>query len=522
MKAILLLLVWCAAAQISAIAADKSDKEKTAAEARWRRMMEGPHVKRGILPELKLQRSISASAEEAEQIKRLIANLAKIERPDFGLSGTMDGTAFAPIAGSGKPTGGFLLTNHQLQTADDFRQLVAFGPRALPFLLEALDDKTPTKLKQNHGGGFGGMFLCTEMGSNPTNSIEQKAVASLPKREIGFSDGRTITDYTVTVGDVCFVAIGQIVGRAYLAVRYQPTAIIVINSPVEEKALAKAVRDIWSSTNAAQRLFDSLLFDYATEGVFNGESLDGWEIGNNLQCQAALRMLYYFPQETAELIAERLARLDVHGREGGVINFIRREVTNGVRAEEFVKAVAWSDEPAIRREVLNIFKRTTDSQILLAALPGIDAIGSDIVQKRLNAMIDQLPADESGPYGQGYNLLVALGEKLGAEAKPTFIRYLQKASLQRWRSMAQVLRKTRSEWAVELLSPALADKREFGWTYALTPGQNEPRQPIRVCDEVAETISLSRPDLQFKMAGEYEELDRQIAVILARIKSERP
>jgi hypothetical protein len=347
MKAVLLLLLWCAAL---ASAADKADQEKTAAERRWRRLMEGPHVKRGVLPELKLQRPVTASAEESEQIKKLIANLAKTERPDFGLSGTMGGMAFAPVPNSGKHTGGFLLTNHKLQTADDFRQLVAFGPRALPFLLEALEDKTPTKLKQNHGGGFGGMFLCSEMDSNPTNPIEQRAITSLPKREIGFRDGRSITDYTVTIGDVCFVVVGQIVGRAYLAVRYQPTAIVVINSPVEEKALAKAVRDIWSSTNVAQRLFDSLLFDYATEGVFNGESLDGWDIGSGLQCQAAMRMLYYFPQETSGLIAERLARLDVRKPSEERAHWMNSYLTNGVRAEEFIKAIAWSDEPAIREK----------------------------------------------------------------------------------------------------------------------------------------------------------------------------
>jgi hypothetical protein len=507
---------------VSSLGADKS-AEESAAEKRWRRLMEGPHVKRGILPDVKLRRSITANTEEAAQIKKHIANLATIERPDFGLSGTMGGMAFAPIRGSERHTGGFLMTDHQLQTGDDFRHLVALGPRALPFLLEALDDKTPTKLRQNHGGGFGGMFLCTEMAINPTNSIEQKAIASVPKRDFSFNGGKSITDYSVTVGDVCFVIIGQIVGRAYLAVRYQPTAIIVINSPVEEKALAQAVRDIWSSTNAAQRLFDSLLFDYATEGVFNGESLDGWNIGNNLQCSAALRMLYYFPTETSALIAERLARLDVLKPAEGRAHWMDSYLTNGVRAEEFIKAVAWSDDPAVRRELLNIFKRTTDTQILLAALSGIDATRSDLWRKRLNEMIDQLPADEPGPYGQGYHLLVALGEKLDLESsKTTFIRYLQNASLQRWRTMAHVLRKTRSNWAAELLSPALTDKREFGWTYGLVLGQNEPRRAMRVCDEAAATISLSNPDLPFTMAGEHEDLDRQIATIRARIEGVKP
>ena len=509
-------LSLCLAIAFAAEAADKAAMDNVAAQEQLRRLMEGPHVKRGKMPEIKLQRTITATAEEEARIKKHIANLASIDQPDFGLSGTMGGMAFAPVAGSESHTGGFLLTDHQLKTSDDFRQLVTLGPRALPFLLEALDDKTPTKLSKTHGGGFGGMFLCAEMGVNPTNAIEQKAIAAVPQREIGFG-GRVLTDYRVKVGDVCFVIVGQIVGRSYLAVRYQPTAIVVINSPVEETALAKAVRDIWSRTNAAQRLFDSLLFDYATEGVFNGDSLDGWDIGNSLQCGAALRMLYYFPQETAGLIADRLAGLDVRARERDVGNFIQREVANGVRAEEFIRAVAWCEEPHILRELSNIFKRTSDPRLLLAALSGIDATRNDLAQTRLNEMIDQLPAEERGPFGQGYNLLVALGQKLGPKARPTFVRYLQNASLQRWRSMAQVLRKTRSEWAAELLSPALLDKREFGWTYALVLGQNEPRRQIRVCDEAAETISLSRPDLPFKLAGEHEELDRQIATMRARI-----
>jgi hypothetical protein len=76
--------------------------------------------------------------------------------------------------------------------------------------------------------------------------------------------------------------------------------------------------------------------------------------------------------------------------------------------------------------------------------------------------------------------------------------------------MNNVLRKTQKQWAVDLLYPALADKREFGWDYALIPGQDEPRRPIRVCDEAAETISLSRPDLKFKMAS--------IAILTSRLR----
>jgi hypothetical protein len=497
---------------LAVLAADNQDKDKVAQE-KWRRFREGPHVKRGVLPDIKLRRSMAARVEEAEQIKNHIANLAKIDKPDFGLSGTMGGTAFAPIAGSEKTTV-LLLTNHQLQTNEDFRKLVALGPKALPFLLDALEDKTPTKLKQTHGGGFGGMFLCAEMGLNPTNSIEQKAVANLPKRDLGFSDGNAINAYTIKVGDVCFVAIGQIVGRTYQAVRYQPTAIVIINSPTENPKLAKAVRDIWSSPNAAQKLFDSLLFDYSTEGVAHGESLDGWHIGSQLQCEAARRMLYYFPQETSGLIAARLRRLNVSKQPEDMKLWMQVEVANGVSAEDFIKAVAWSGEPVIKQELLDIFKRTAEPPLLLAALAGLDTAGNPLVRQRLIEMINQQPVEEDGAFGGGYDLLIALGKNPELEAiKATYVRYLKKANLQRWRTMIHVLRETRKDLAVELLAPALNDKREFGWSYALVKGQNEPRRPIRICDEAAETISMSRPEMPFKMEGEHKDLDRQISVM---------
>jgi hypothetical protein len=287
--------------------------------------------------------------------------------------------------------------------------------------------------------------------------------------------------------------------------------LVIANSPVREKTLAKAVRDIWSSTNAAQRLLDSFLFDYSTEGVFNGESLDGWDVGNRLQCQAALRMLFYFPEETFQLLAARLRRLDVRKPPEDRAHWMDSYLTNGVRADKFVKAVAWSDQPAIRREVLDIFKRTTDTQILLAALPGIDAKENEVVRQRLNKMIDQLPAEEEGPFGDGYNLFLALGERLGSDAKPTFLRYLKSPNVQRWQSMARVLHDTRKEWAVELLWPALTDKREVMFF-----------QNIRVCDVAAESISLSRPDLPFKMEGDHENLDRQIAIMRTLMEGARP
>jgi hypothetical protein len=512
MRAFTLILAWLIGGNI----AFGTDTNMPNVTGRQFSRFNGPEVKLGTVPVIKLVRDMAATPTEAAQIKQHIANLSKIDQPDFGLSATMTGTAFSPVAGSEQFSSG-LLANHQIQTSDDVRALVAFGPKALPFLLVALNDNTPTKLtiRPMPDGGFGGLFFFNELWCNPTNSIEQNAIAALPKRD---RHGERLKDYTVKMGDVCFTIMGQIVGRRYLAVRYQPTAIVIINSPVHDSELAKQVRAIWSSTNAAQSLLDSLLFDYSTEGVFNGESLDGWGVASDLQSQAAMRLLYYFPRETSGMIAKRLARLDVVSSGEILTNYMMLAVSNGVRAEDFVKAVAWSDVPAVKNEILNIFTRTTDNNVLLAALPGVYSSETNLIRARTGDFIDRLPTEEMGPYGQGYNLLVAFGQKLGDRAKPTFIHYLQNASMQRWRTMAKVLQKTQPQWAVELLSPALTDKREFGWNYALVPGQNEPRRLIRVCDEVAETISLSRPELKFVMAGEHADLDRQIAAMCEHIQ----
>jgi hypothetical protein len=260
------------------------------------------------------------------------------------------------------------------------RSLVEIGPDALPFLLEALEDKTPTKLTiVRFWELFGTTYFGTELGGNPLNPVERRVLPNhpFPQLEVRLYPGKTAQEseeneddfegsYTLKVGDICFAALGQIVGRPYDAVRYQPTAIVIINSPLERKVLRERVRAIWSSNDPAQKLLDSLLLDYATEGIFNGKSLDGWSQGSNFQVQAALRLLYYFRQETAPLIAARLRSLDVET--GG--DPLERDVRNGVRAVDFIKAVSWCKEPPIQEALADIALRTNDSTIEDAINPG--------------------------------------------------------------------------------------------------------------------------------------------------------
>ena len=113
-------------------------------------------VKLGKIPDVRLVPRPAVSATEAKRIKALIAGLAALDKPDFGLSATLSGSAFAPLPGQSRAST-MLLTDHKLRPAEGLKALVTLGPDALPFLLDALDDKTPTKITIEHGGSFAGI-----------------------------------------------------------------------------------------------------------------------------------------------------------------------------------------------------------------------------------------------------------------------------------------------------------------------------------------------------------------------------
>jgi HEAT repeat protein len=319
------------------------------------------NVRLGKVPSVKLESRAAVMDERRKCIKALIAKLAEIKDPDFGMSATLTGDALAPVSGQER-AGMMVLTDHGIKTSDAFRSLVAMGPEALPYLLSALEDKTPTRLKA--GLSFATTFIGgSDVTGNPLNSSERRIVSREAVQDDNDDEaGMLQGPYTLKVGDVCFVAIGQIVGRPYRAASYIPSAMVSINSPVATKDLRDRVRAIWSSDDPARKLLDSLLIDYATEGLYNGKSFDTWHEGSDRQIQAALRLLYYFPKETAPLIAGRLRSFDVrqYPDDDGAA---KRDVKNGVSTRDFIQAVAWCEAPEIREALADLAKRTDDPDI---------------------------------------------------------------------------------------------------------------------------------------------------------------
>jgi hypothetical protein len=330
----------------------------------------------GTIPDITLSSS-SKPAIDSEGLERVISSLAEIDRPDIGFSPTMAGRAFAPLEGQSSMDV-FVWMDHKLTSSGALKQLVALGPAALPALLSHLDDKTPTKLKVEEFG-FGEFYLTRELGGNPLNTSERSVLDTLKSKETDWFESGNVESFTVKVGDVCLVAIGQITGRGYNAVRYKPSGLGMINSPTHDPELCAHVRSIWQSGDPRRHLLDALLLDYSTRGRFNGESPDGWYVGSSLQIEAAMRLLFYYPEESAVLIASRVDKLNVQRPSPSFPNptdtdkfsaYMRREVLNGVDTEGFIAAISWSQSPEIVAAISRVADRTNDEKIIGAIAKG--------------------------------------------------------------------------------------------------------------------------------------------------------
>ena len=163
-----------------------------------------------------------------------------------------------------------------------------------------------------------------------------------------------------------------------MAARYEMTSCSIINSPVEKPAFAERIRKIWSSSDPRRTLFESLWIDYRSTGA------------SQFQTGAVLRLLYYFPRESAPIIAARLNGLDL-SKTVEDEEFNRQRLANGgIFADEFVHAAAWCKEPAIREAMRDIFRRTADPQVFEASLLALDAREKELIVKRAREILDGL------------------------------------------------------------------------------------------------------------------------------------
>lgn len=224
-----------------------------------------------------------------KQIRNLIDKLPAISQGDVGYMPTRSGGAFLPLGKS--DTGTMLLFKEGPAPSETMRQLVAQGAASIPHLIAHLDDKRETKIKLKHDSFFGGMLFSDEYDYNRRTA---KGAPVDVNRDIFAGNEKHPNEHTVTVGDLCFVALGQIVNRQFSAVRYQPTAITMVNSPTYSERLRNVVRAEWGTLTPGQHKA-SLIRD------FEQPDHEGRRTG------AVVRLGYFYPEALEPLVLKQLA-----------------------------------------------------------------------------------------------------------------------------------------------------------------------------------------------------------------------
>ncbi|WP_175517621.1 hypothetical protein [Planctomicrobium piriforme] len=441
-----------------------------------------------------------ASDADSKKITELIGQLKEIKDPDYGFAPFMRGSRFAPIKDSAHFQLGVIMIDHQLKGSEALEQLVAFGPKALPQLLDQLTNATPTQLVMEHRQGFGGQWYGHEVRISLANPIERNTHAAHRDflTDAGDSHARLIDRHHVTIGDVCFVIVGQIVSRGYEAVRYQPTMCQVINSPTHDPEIAEIVRSIWSDARPAQRLLDSLLFDFYKD--------------DDLASEAAMRLLFYFPGETTNLIANRTVSLDL-SRPNDNEEWERIRERNGVDVPELLEAIRNFQDPKITDALMFVVEHTEDPMTLQAALTDVVVERApDLVFNRIRHFLSAAPQPEQGPYGEECDLLKAAAKYFPDKSKVLFDSYRGHNTQTTLLSTIYALDQPSASrpWMIDDLVKLLDDRTETGMQY----GPDYDRQPLRICDVAAKVLSNGHlKDVRFEFEKNSVYLDQQIEKI---------
>jgi hypothetical protein len=224
------------------------------------------------LSEVDAQAGVPPADVAAMSVDRLIDQLTEIDAQTAGLHSTAFSSAF--IADNTPPRfAGGVLGSRPPKMFPQMQELVRRGVSALPSLIQHLDDRRPTKLT------VGGEII---MWAYFSDEYDPKDRSTRIEHEGVERD--TNPKYTVRVGDVCYVLVGQIVNRDLLPVHYQPTGGMVINSPIEQPSLIRQTERDWNNVDSKAHM-ESLV-----AGAQSGD--DVWSYGPALQ-----RLRFYFPDE---------------------------------------------------------------------------------------------------------------------------------------------------------------------------------------------------------------------------------
>ena len=223
--------------------------------------------------------AFSATAFSADVDYSKLSNEALIGRlalTDADAQNIDDTAIFGKSAGNDSASRAVVVGSEIQRANGPMRELVRRGPNALHALIRHLRDARATKLSLERVSDLdtvGGNYFSNEYDARDRMNSDKWGCHPCLRREIK-------GHYIVKIGDICYALIGDIVNRDLLAERYQPTAIIIVNSPVKTPELADHVRRDWGSAtpnDLRQSLLSDLRDDELAESAF-------------------VRLRFYFPE----------------------------------------------------------------------------------------------------------------------------------------------------------------------------------------------------------------------------------
>ena len=441
----------------------------------------------------------------------LINKLTEVSELGYGYSAMFSGSQFLPQADADE-VHTLVLGSQRPTKSSTLEAIVRQGIIAVPSLLKHLDDDRKTQIQPVKGMMW--MSFADEYDFN--RRVRKQSPEGVNLQTLG----QKPSPHQITVGDLCYVALGQILNRSFNATRYQPTGGVVVSSPTESKRLCAVVREDWQGLTEEKHR-QSLIQDFLTPD------------SEDRRIGAYRRLALYYPQSVEGLVLKQLSEPkwavtektrfiealvhDDSKRIGdavkqaflqtpqddyfspaclrclasrGYASFLVAQLEaiepDAVEPDrlhlEYLRAISTSKERAVREKMLDILKRARNADYFMAALGGVEPPEGDMVLVLAKKLLDGLPEDTK----QGLNMLQMIGQRYPGSAVRIYQDFLKSGSARRAETMCRVL------WygnplSKQILAPLLDDKRELkGFSI-----------PMRVCDRAATAISQTTDRIRF-------------------------
>ncbi|OWK37815.1 ankyrin repeat domain-containing protein [Fimbriiglobus ruber] len=267
-----------------------------------------------------------------------IDQLEKLDTQDTGYAGSVSGSSFLPL---GYSSASVVLLSPAAPTgkSEAMLSLVKLGSKAVPALLDHLADDRRTRIViRNSLYGFFGI----------SQDRGERAEDVVPNGNGGNPLGSP-KQYTLRVGDLCYVALGQIVNCDYTAVEYIPSGIVGIVSVPHSRKLRADLKKQWGGLTEKKHLA-SLVKDLNVKKP-KGDNDDG----DRARVRASLRLAYYFPKEYESIAVEQLKK----------------------PTRNFIDALQYVESEKLDRALRDLMAETDDLQVSFALVDRLAGRGYD-------------------------------------------------------------------------------------------------------------------------------------------------